>query len=74
MRSLARPVLAFLGASPALAAAQDAGAAQTGRSGWNWAIGLAALVVVLALARLIFGRGRPGGGTRPPGREPHRYA
>lgn len=73
MRSLARPMLVVAEAWPAAAAAQG-GAAQTGQSAWNWAIGIAALLVVLALARLIFGPGRPGGGTRPGGGEPHRYA
>ena len=64
MRSLVRPVLAVAGAWPALAAAQGGtGGVATGRSAWNWVIGIAAVVVVIALARVMFGRGRPAGGT-----------
>ena len=75
MRSPARSIVVAGAAWPLAAAAQAAGGAQTGQSAWNWVIGIAALLVVLALARLIFGPGRPGGGTRPrQGREPHRYA
>ena len=64
MRSLARPVFAVSAVWPALAAAQTvSGAAATGRSAWNWVIGIAALVVVLFLARLIFGPGRAARGA-----------
>jgi hypothetical protein len=63
MRSLPRRVSAVAaGAMPALAFAQaDADPAATGRSGWNWVVGLAAFLVVLALARVMFGRSRGAG-------------
>jgi hypothetical protein len=48
--------VAALGA-PLGVLAQAADDAATGQSAWNWAVGIAALVVVLALARVMFGRG-----------------
>ncbi len=53
MRSRPRLLAATYAALPALAAAQADGAA-TGRSAWNWVLGIAALVVVIALAVEIF--------------------
>ncbi len=66
MRSLPRQVSAVAaGLSPALAAAQQlADGAATGASGWNWVIGLAALLVVLAIAWKLFGAPRLRHGAR----------
>lgn len=66
MRSLPRRVsaAAVVAALPGLAAAQQAA---TGSSVWNWIIGLAALVVVLAIAWDLFG---PAGRRRRAGEPP----
>jgi hypothetical protein len=50
--------------TPFAALGQAADGAATGQSAWNWAVGIAALVVVIALARVMFGRGA----GRPPRR------
>lgn len=64
MRTLGRWIGGAPGALvPAVVLAQgaDGAGAATGASAWNWVVGIAALIVVLFLARVMFGRraGRP---------------
>lgn len=56
MRMLARLPSLLAAASPALAVAQAGGdGVATGASPWNWVIGVAAVVVVAAMAWDLFG-------------------
>ncbi len=57
MRSLRRLLAVGASSLPALAVAQAADGAATGGSAWNWLIGIAAALVVLALAVEMFSRG-----------------
>lgn len=64
MQTLGRWIAAAPGALvPAAVLAQTADGAATGASPWNWVVGIAALIVVLFLARVMFGR-RAGGPAR----------